>query len=117
MRTPSTIAATIGIVVILLLSVVGAAARPHPVQAATAATLRHHRHGGLVTAISGSAITIHAKSSKSAYSFAIDAGTKFLEHGAPISHARIVVGAYVTVSYSPGPHNTNLAWHISLKAK
>lgn len=76
---------------------------------------RHHFYVGTITAISDSALTIHSKTHGADFRFAIDGNTRFLQHGQQIPRSRFHVGSYVTVSFSPGPRNTLIAYHISLR--
>jgi len=86
-------------------------ARPGgPVEAA-----RHHFYVGTITRISSGALTIHSKSHNTNFTFTINSATAFLHKGQAISRGMFRVGSYVTVSYSPGPHNSMIAYHISLR--
>ena len=83
---------------------------PRPAGAA-----RHKSYVGTITAISTNALTIHSKSHNTDFHFVIDGNTRFLQHGLGIPRNNFKVGSYVTVSFSPGPNNTMIAYHISLR--
>jgi hypothetical protein len=79
------------------------------------AITRHKLYVGTITAIASNALTIHSKTHAAYYHFVINGGTKFLRHQVSVSRSVFKVGSYVTVSYSAGPHNTMVAWHVSLR--
>ncbi len=76
---------------------------------------RHKFYVGTIITISTGSLTIHSKTHKANFTFTIDKGTKFLRLGQGIARTMFKVGTYVTVSYSPGAHNSMVAWHISLR--
>lgn len=76
---------------------------------------RHHFYVGTITKISATSLTIHSRAHNTNFSFTIVSSTQFLQHGQPIGRTRFRAGSYVTVSYSPGPHNSMIAYHISLR--
>jgi hypothetical protein len=80
-----------------------------------AAAARHRFYVGTITKISTTSLTIHSKTHNADFTFAVVSSTQFLQHGQPIARARFRVGSYVTVSFSPGPHNSMIAYHISLR--
>lgn len=82
----------------------------NPAQAA-----RHHFYVGTITSISSQSLTIHSKTHNTNFTFVITSSTQFLRKGQAISRSLFKVGSYVTVSYSPGSHNTMVAYHISLR--
>lgn len=84
-------------------------------RAPLALAARHRSYTGTITAISATALTIHSKTHNADFHFAINASTKFLQKGKEISRSRFHPGSYVYVSYSSGPHNGMIAWHISLR--
>jgi len=76
---------------------------------------RHHLYVGTITRISSGALTIHSKTHNANFTFIITSATAFLHKGQSISRGNFRVGSYVTVSYSPGPHGSMIAYHISLR--
>lgn len=98
------------LLVVLLSALVALAA-----SAPTAFAIRHRLYVGTITAISANALTIHSKAHAADFRFTIDGNTKFLQKGKEISRMRFHVGSYVTVSFSAGPHNSMIAYHISLR--
>jgi hypothetical protein len=87
----------------------------------TAQAVRHHFYVGTITAITfpngghNGSLTIHSKTHNTDYHFIIDNNTRFLRHGQGEPRTSFKVGTYVTVSYSPGPNGTMIAYHISLR--
>jgi hypothetical protein len=84
------------------------------VQTAQAA-VRHRSYVGTITAISVGSLTIYSKAHATDFRFIITSQTAFLQKSKPIARSRFKVGSYVTVSFSPGPNNSMVAWHISLR--
>ncbi|MGH2409664.1 MAG: DUF5666 domain-containing protein [Chloroflexota bacterium] len=76
---------------------------------------RHHLYVGTITRISSGSLTIHSKTHNANFTFIINSGTAFLHKGQSISRGNFRVGSYVTVSYSPGPKGSMIAYHISLR--
>ncbi|MDB5075754.1 MAG: hypothetical protein JWO42_1933 [Chloroflexi bacterium] len=83
------------------------------VQPASAA--RHHFYVGTITNISANSLTIHSKTHAADYHFVINGQTRFLRRGQATPRSAFKRGTYVTVSYSPGPNNSMIAWHISIR--
>ena len=96
-----------------ILAIIGMLLLARP--AGVSAAVRHHFYVGTIISISSGSLTIHSKTHKANFTFTIDKGTKFLHTGQGVSRTLFKVGAYVTVSYSPGAHNSMIAWHISLR--
>jgi hypothetical protein len=100
----------------LALALVLAAAATGEAQA-----VRHHFYVGTITAITfpngghAGSLTIHSKTHNTDYHFIIDNSTRFLHRGQGEPRTSFKVGSYVTVSYSPGPNGTMIAYHISLR--
>ena len=99
---------------ILVLSV-GVALLAFGSRGAPALAARHHFYVGTITQISEKSITIHSKTHNANYTFVIDGSTRFLRHGQAVARNLFKVGSYVTVSYSSGPRNSMIAYHISLR--
>ena len=97
--------------IILALVVLLATVQASPARGAT----RHPMYIGNITAISATALAIHSKTHNTDHKFVVNSQTKFLKQGKPISRFLFKPGAYVTVSYSAGPHGTLVAWHVSLR--
>jgi hypothetical protein len=96
-----------------ILVIIGMLFLAQPAGAAT--TVRHKFYVGTIITISNGSLTIHSKTHKANFSFTIDKGTKFLRLGQGVARTMFKVGTYVTVSYTPGAHNSLIAWHISLR--
>jgi hypothetical protein len=107
-KTTVRAARVIAVVLLLMVATVWA-------PSSSIAATRHHSYVGTIVAISSNALTIHSKTHATNYHFNIDGQTKFLQHGQAIARSRFKVGSYVTVSYSQGPRNSMVAWHISLR--
>jgi hypothetical protein len=94
-----------------------------PAAAATgrAQAVRHHFYVGTITAITfpnrghAGSLIIHSKTHNTNFHFVIDNSTRFLRRGQGEPRTSFKVGSYVTVSYSPGPNGTMIAYHISLR--
>jgi hypothetical protein len=84
-----------------------------PVQHVAAA--RHHSYVGTITAISANSLTIHSKTHAANFHFVVNGQTRFLRRGQPVPRSLFKRGTYVTVSYSPGPNKSMVAWHISIR--
>ena len=86
-----------------------------------ARAVQHHFYVGTITAISfpsgghSGALTIHSKTHNTNFHFLIDNSTRFLRRGQGEPRTSFKVGSYVTVSYSPGPNGSMIAYHISLR--
>jgi Domain of unknown function (DUF5666) len=101
-----------GLGILLVALTVGLSA--HQALPASAA-VRHHFYVGTITAISANMLVIHSKTHATNYRFVVNSQTKFLRKGVAASRGMFKVGSYVTVSYSPGPNNSLIAWHVSLR--
>ena len=95
---------------LVMIGIVTLALPGRPAEAA-----RHHLYVGTILRISSSALTIHSKTHNANFTFIINSATAFLHKGQRISRGNFRVGSYVTVSYSPGPHGSMIAYHISLR--
>ena len=95
------------------LVVIGVLVLTLPTRPAEAA--RHHLYVGTITRISSGSLTIHTKTHNANFTFIINSGTAFLHKGQSIARGNFRVGSYVTVSYSPGPHSSMIAYHVSLR--
>jgi hypothetical protein len=98
-----------------LLPVLASVVLLYTLYAGSARAARRPSHVGTITAISSSALTIHSKTHKTYYHFAINSQTLFLDHGHEVSRNSFKIGTYVTVTYAPGPNNSLIAIHISLR--
>ena len=104
----------LAISLLLVLALAAGTARP-------ALAVRHHLYVGTITRITypngghNGSLTIHSKTHNANFTFVIDNSTKFLRHGQGEPRTSFKVGSYVTVSYSPGPNGTMIAYHISLR--
>src|SRR5579871_6433262 len=87
----------------------------------SAQAVRHRSYVGTITAITfpngshNGSLTIHSKSHDTDFHFIIDNNTRFLRRGQGEPRTSFKAGSYVTVSYSPGPNGSMIAYHISLR--
>jgi hypothetical protein len=96
--------------VIVLLACLSATRGP-----VASAAVRHHFYVGTITALAGGSLAIHSKTHNATYRFVFDKQTRFMRQGRVVARSLFKLGSYVTVSYSPGPRSTLIAWHISLR--